>query len=261
VQQKRKKIRYGKYVFRWCITLLLVGGLLFGAVCGVRLRHFYRAINGKIAPETPDAAEFPVRGIDISRYQGEIDWSVLSTEDHVQFAFIKATEGATYEDDLFLQNWEAAESAGVFVGAYHFFRFESDGEAQAENFIATVPKLDNTLPPVVDVEIYDETLTMTAAEVRTELDEMLTLLEDYYGVKPILYTNPSTYMGYLMGHYWGYSIWMSNPYCEPIINWTFWQYSFEGELQGFASDVPVDLNVYNGSRKQFLKEFSLQENK
>ena len=85
-------------------------------------------------------------------------------------------------------------------------------------------------------------------------------MEAYYGVKPILYTNPSTYMDYLMGHRWGYAVWMSNPYCEPIIDWTFWQYSFEGDLQGFSQEhIPVDLNVYNGSRKQFLKQFSLQE--
>ena len=85
-------------------------------------------------------------------------------------------------------------------------------------------------------------------------------MEAYYGVKPILYTNPSTYMDYLMGHRWGYAVWMSNPYCEPIVDWTFWQYSFEGDLQGFALEhIPVDLNVYYGSRKQFLKQFSLQE--
>ncbi len=178
----------------------------------------------------------------------------------MQFAFIKATEGSTYQDDLFTQNWEAAETAGVFVGAYHFFRFESDGKEQADNFIATVPKLENTLPPVIDIEIYDGETVPDAKTARTEIQEMADALEAYYGVKPILYTNPSTYMDYLMGHRWGYAVWMSNPYCEPIVDWTFWQYSFEGDLQGFAQEhIPVDLNVYNGSRKQFLKQFSLQE--
>lgn len=113
---------------------------------------------------------------------------------------------------------------------------------------------------MVDVEIYDVEEVPQPKAAREEICEMLDLLEAYYGVKPILYTNPSTYMDYLMGHHWGYKVWMSNPYCEPIIDWTFWQYSFEGMLQGFAQDnIPVDLNVYNGSRKQFLKEFSLQE--
>lgn len=260
MQQRTKKRRYGKYIFRWCMTLLMIGLLIFGSVCGLRLRHFYKAINGEIPAEKPDLSKFPVQGIDISRYQGDINWEVLSKEDHVQFAFIKATEGSTYQDDLFTQNWEEAEKAGVFVGAYHFFRFESDGKEQAENFIATVPKLENTLPPVVDVEIYDTETVPDPDGARLEIKEMLTRLEEYYGVKPILYTNPSTYIDYLMGHRWGYKIWMSNPYCEPIVDWTFWQYSFEGELQGFAQDnIPVDLNVYHGSRKQFLKEFSLQE--
>lgn len=103
------------------ITLLILVMLVFGSICGLRLRHFYRAIHGEIPAESPDLSKFPVKGIDISRYQGDIDWDVLSKEDHVQFAFIKATEGSTYQDDLFTQNWEAAEAAGVFVGAYHFF--------------------------------------------------------------------------------------------------------------------------------------------
>ena len=120
--------------------------------------------------------------------------------------------------------------------------------------------MENTLPPVIDIEIYDGEIVPDAKTARTEIQEMADALEAYYGVKPILYTNPSTYMDYLMGHRWGYAVWMSNPYCEPIVDWTFWQYSFEGDLQGFAQEHnPVDLNVYNGSRKQFLKQFSLQE--
>ena len=104
------------------------GDVVFGSICGLRLRHFYRAIHGEIPAESPDLSKFPVKGIDISRYQGDIDWDVLSKEDHVQFAFIKATEGSTYQDDLFTQNWEAAETAGVFVGAYHFFRLNRMGK-------------------------------------------------------------------------------------------------------------------------------------
>ena len=113
VQQKTRKKRYGKYILRWMITLLILVMLVFGSICGLRLRHFYRAIHGEIPAESPDLSKFPVKGIDISRYQGDIDWDVLSKEDHVQFAFIKATEGSTYQDDLFTQNWEAAETAGL----------------------------------------------------------------------------------------------------------------------------------------------------
>ena len=88
VQQKTRKKRYGKYILRWMITLLILVMLVFGSICGLRLRHFYRAIHGEIPAESPDLSKFPVKGIDISRYQGDIDWDVLSKEDHVQFAFI-----------------------------------------------------------------------------------------------------------------------------------------------------------------------------
>lgn len=70
VQQKTRKKRYGKYILRWMITLLILVMLVFGSICGLRLRHFYRAIHGEIPAESPDLSKFPVKGIDISRYQG-----------------------------------------------------------------------------------------------------------------------------------------------------------------------------------------------
>lgn len=220
--------------------------------------HFYRAMNGYIPPETPDPDEFPVRGIDISHYQGDIDWNILSQEDHVQFAFIKATEGREHKDPKFLENWNAAQESDVFVGAYHFFTFGSTGKEQAENFIDTVPIADNVLPPVIDVEIYEAEVIPEKKDLQKELDVMLDMLESHYGVKPIIYTNSSTYISHLLGGYLKYDIWMSNLYCEPIINWTFWQYNFEGKLKGFAQEeIPVDLNVYNGNLDEFLSEFNL----
>lgn len=87
---------------------------------------------------------------------------------------------------------------------------------------------------------------------------MIERLEAYYGVKPIIYTSSNLYIKYLLGSYTGYDLWMSNTSCEPLANWTFWQYSFEGMLPGFSMDnIPVDLNVYNGSEKDFYEEFGL----
>jgi lysozyme len=246
---------------RWVALLIVVALLCFLAYCGMRVWHFYRAVNGEIPPETPSAEEYPVRGVDISFYQGEIDWSELAEDDHVTFAFIKATEGSSHQDERFLENWNAARSAGVYVGAYHFVSFESSGETQAENFISLVPKQANSLPPVLDLELYsEETMANppSRADVHEILDAMMEKLEEYYGVKPILYTSSNVYVKYLLGSYWGYDIWMSNTSCEPLIRWTFWQYSYEGYLPGFASEeIPVDLNVYHGSMQDFYEEFGL----
>ena len=74
----------------------------------------------------------------------------------IQFAYIKATEGSSLVDEYFAQNWKDAHETPLYVGAYHFFSFDSPGQSQAENFIATVPDTENALPPVIDLEYYGD---------------------------------------------------------------------------------------------------------
>lgn len=257
--------RYNKrraaYIKRWialAIVLVLLGVLAFW---GIKIWHFYRAVNGEIPPELPTADEYPVRGIDISYYQGEINWNELAEDDHVSFAFIKATEGSNHQDERFTENWNNARKAGVYVGAYHFISFESSPETQAENFISIVPKQANSLPPVLDLELYNEEIMMdppSKEKVHEVLDILSAKLEEYYEVKPIIYTSSSLYFKYLMGSYGSYDLWISNTSCEPFSDWAFWQYSFEGMLPGFAMDnIPVDLNVFNGSEQDFYEKYRL----
>ncbi|TGU69877.1 lysozyme, partial [Mesorhizobium sp. M1C.F.Ca.ET.144.01.1.1] len=100
---------------------------------------------------SPDRAEFPIRGIDVSHHQGQIDWQRVAADD-VAFAIIKATEGGTHVDTEFATNLREARAAGLAVGAYHFFTFCRPGADQAKNFIAAVPRGEALLPPVVDIE-------------------------------------------------------------------------------------------------------------
>lgn len=256
---RKKTRRMSTYFVRWMVLLIVLGMLSFLAYCGVRVWHFYRAMNGELPREIPSAEEFPVRGIDVSMYQGEIDWEKLSENEYVTFAFMKATEGENFQDDSFLNNWKSAREHGIYTGAYHFLRFDSTGEAQAENFISLVPKQANMLPPVVDLELYSEADIAdppSRADVQAVLDPMLERLEEYYGVKPIIYTSANWYMKYLIGGYWSYDIWMCNINSEPIIGWSFWQYSFEGMFPD-AIGVNVDLDVYNGSKESFYRRYHL----
>ena len=116
------------------MTLLVLAGLVFAFVGGRRLLHIYLTSTGRQAADVPSKQDYPVRGVDLSYYQGNIDWDVLASQG-VDFCFIKATEGIDHNDSQFAQNWETAQSAQIYVGAYHFFRFEDSGRAQAENFI------------------------------------------------------------------------------------------------------------------------------
>lgn len=258
---KKYKSTSASYIKRgiaFLIVAVLIGLLAFW---GYRILNFYRAVNGDIPPQLPTAEDYPVRGVDISYYQGEIDWNELSAHDHVMFAYIKATEGSKHTDERFAENWNAARNAGVYVGAYHFISFESSAETQADNFISVVPKQANSLPPVLDLELYNEALMEdppSKEQVHEVLDILIEKLESYYGVKPIIYTSSNLYIKYLFGSYGNCGLWMSNTSCEPLADWTFWQYSFEGYLPGFSMDnIPVDLNVYNGSEQDFYKEFDL----
>lgn len=258
---KKSQSKTASYIKRWIALIIIIAILGLLGYAGFRVWNFYRAVNGDIPPQLPSAEEYPVRGIDISYYQGEVNWEELSAHEHVSFAFIKATEGSNHQDERFTENWNNARSAGVYVGAYHFVSFETSGATQADNFISIVPKQANSLPPVLDLELYNEevmTNPPSKAEVHEILDVMIEKLEAYYGVKPIIYTSSNLYIKYLLGSYSGYDLWMSNTSCEPLANWTFWQYSFEGMLPGFSMDnIPVDLNVYNGSEKDFYEAFDL----
>lgn len=252
--------RYRKYVIRWIVTLILVTAIVTGVCVGCsRLLHIYMTSTGRKAPDVPDKDQYPVRGVDVSYYQGSIDWNVLASQ-NITFCFMKATEGIDHNDIRFAENWESAKNANIYVGAYHFYRFENSGEEQALNFISTVPVTENTLPPVIDVELYDSLEKKPdVQQVRENLQIMLDLLEEHYGVKPILYAAPNTYRTYIRYFADTYPVWISNYYYEPYHDWTFWQYTDSGQLQGYDGDQTyIDMNVYCDSYAAFLEEFQLQ---
>ncbi len=125
-----------------------------------------------------------INGIDVSHYQENISWTAMAQSSDVKFVYIKATEGSTNQDPNFKQNWGGALNNGITPGAYHYFTDTSPAHDQAENFIATVPKVKGMLPPAVDVE-------GSAAgndNFKSELAVFVRAITDYYGVRPVFYT-------------------------------------------------------------------------
>ena len=201
--------------------------------------------------------KFPVRGVDVSSYQGEIDWNTLSGQ-NIQFAFIKATEGSSHVDPFFLHNYEEASQTDLRIGAYHFFSYDSSGGTQAENFISTVPKDNNMLPPVVDVEFYgDKEQNLPDGEmVYQELSILLDALEAHYGLKPIIYATEKSYKLYIAGQFSNYDLWIRNVITKPNLpdnrSWTFWQYTNRGRLEGYSGPERfIDINVFYGDQEAF----------
>ncbi len=218
---------------------------------------------GIIKLNNPSESKYPVRGVDVSSYQGDINWDVL-TDQGINFAFIKATEGSAYKDAKFDENWKNAQQTDLYIGAYHFFSYDSSGKTQAENFISTVTPADNMLPPVIDIEYYGEynKSPKKSEEVQSELSELLNLLEDHYKAKPIIYATIKSYNMYISGNFSDYPIWIRNVFTSPKLSdgndWLFWQYTDRGRLNGYNGDEKfIDLNVFNGSADE-LKNLCLR---
>lgn len=199
---------------------------------------------------------YSIHGIDVSRYQRNIDWkAVQAMEDKkvkIGFAFIKATEGLGRVDYGFRQNWFNAKQALIPRGAYHFFISSKSGKAQAENFIETVNLVPGDLPPVLDIETANGA---SATDIQQRVKDWLLMIEKYYRVKPIIYTNIDFYENFLDGKFEDYPLWVAHYYVKdkPGIErkWSFWQHNERGRVNGI--DAFVDFNVFKGDSTAFKK--------
>jgi lysozyme len=198
-------------------------------------------------------AAYPVHGIDVSRWQGTIDWLSVR-EAGIAFAFLKATEGGDHTDPSFPGNWEAAARAGVPRGAYHFYYFCRPAEEQARWFIQHVPRDPAALPPVLDLEWNHKSPSCRhrpdAATVRAEAARFLDILTAHYGQRPVVYTTVDFYRDTGIGSLPGTEFWLRSVAGHPSTvypgqRWTFWQYTGTGFVPGISG--PVDINVFAGS--------------
>jgi len=202
--------------------------------------------------ETPDISSYPVRGIDVSHYENDIQWDKVKAQG-ISFAFIKATEGGDYVDPTFQANWKGAGGAGIARGAYHFYNFCKTGAEQADNFIKTVPREDGALPMVIDLEKSNSCSHMPGKPAfLKDLAAFVGKVKAAYGLTPILYVNLGIYNQYLSGAGAGCKLWIADPsHAAPRMpegeSWTFWQYSWHGSVGGISSEV--DLDVFNGDEQ------------
>ncbi len=236
-------------------TIIIILICLSAAACAAVLL-FALYDNGIITLN--DAKGYEVRGVDVSSYQGRIDWDVLA--ESIDFAYIKATEGSSSVDPCFEYNLKNSAGKDIRTGAYHFFSFDSSGSTQADNFISNVPVYDNMLPPAIDVEFYGnkESSPPDKAKVVQELEVMIDKLFRHYGVMPVIYSTGKAYDMYISGGFSECDIWIRNIIFYPSLpdrdGWTFWQYSEKGQLDGYSGDERfIDMNVFCGSREEFRK--------
>ena len=188
-------------------------------------------------------------GVDVSYYQGTIDWAKAKAAG-VKYAFVRVSDGNTFKDPKFVQNWTNTKAAGVIRGAYQFFRPSQNVTAQADLMIAAIGTYQpGDLPPVIDVEADGGLAPATvAARVRQWVDRVKAAT----GVNPIVYTG----MYFWRDEVGGPTSFANNPLwiaayssqCpnlpSPWMRWTFWQHTDSGHVNGITGNV--DMNKFNG---------------
>lgn len=228
-----------KNPLRILTMLILTAGLLTGCGYGRRSVRTY-----------PDRERFKVIGIDVSSHNGEIDFRKVAAEG-IEFVIIKATEGGTFKDKKFIDNIRMAREAGLKVGAYHFFRFDTPGYMQGLNFLNSVNGRDLDLPLVIDLEEWANPNSQPTTMVLHRLSEMLDHLENH-GYRVMIYTNKNGFARFVKGRLEGYPLWICSLVDEPEgMEWQLWQGTHNGWINGI--NERVDINAFNGSPAEWAE--------
>ena len=216
-------------------------------------------------------------GVDVSHWQGDIDWKMLYSQG-VRFAFVKASQ-AGWQDDRFTAHWQGAKAAGILRGAYHYMTWDVSAITQARAFLSAIADDPGELPPVCDYELRYGASGATI--MSSMLKGWLAYVEGATGKQPIIYTGISFWQQYGTKADWvlRHPLWLAFYALEPQPSsypppsylrasadaytpqpwgagkWTFWQYSDRGRLTG--SPDRIDLDVFNGSEAQLRQQFGL----
>lgn len=219
----------------------------------------WRALYGDA--EYPEG--FEIHGIDISHYQGKIDWKQLKNAMikgcPVRFVIIKSTEGSSRLDENFRENFNQARDFGFIRGVYHFWSNKSTAREQAYYFLDQVHLTDGDLPPVLDIE--HKPADKSVEDFQRDVLTWLHIVEDKYHVKPIIYTYYKFKEQYLSAPVFDdYPYWIAHYYVDKVQykgKWKFWQHTDVGKLPGIKGYV--DFNIYNGSYYE-LKQLCIGSN-
>ena len=251
----KKLLRYGALLLFFTIILLALVMLYLNQQLQKKGEQtFYKSFEIAIPNQ------YAINGIDVSRHQSYVYWNLVKKmmidNINIDFAFVKATEGVDYNDEMFTRNWKLLQENKITHGAYLYFIPTNSGILQAKKFINAVTLKKGDLPPAVDIE---QTFGINKKELKKKLRDCLQTLENHYKVKPIIYSYTEFYNNYLGDDFNEYPLWVAH-YTEekkPNIkrNWIFWQHSNLGRVDGITEKV--DFNVFNGDSLKF-KKFLLQ---
>lgn len=190
-----------------------------------------------------------VLGIDVSHFQGKINWEDIKA-DNVTFAYDKATQGSGFKDPYYSKNKIGAHEVGLAHGSYHFYTSDADPKEQATLFISVIDYGSGDMPPVLDLEQGGVKGTVETEKFQQDIFTFLKMVEDKLGVKPIIYTNHPFGNQYLNDpKFADYELWIAEygvdtpkiPRAWDEKGWLIWQRSERGKIQGAVGDIDHDL--------------------
>ena len=193
-----------------------------------------------------------IHGIDISHYQGQVFWEVIGENSKMAYVYIKASEGGDRIDPRYERNIQLAHQYGLKVGSYHFFRPKTNLTKQLENFMTQCRPGDQDLIPMIDVETKSG---LSTSEFRDSLTKFITLVEEAYKQKPLIYTFTNFYNAHMQGTIDGYPLMIAQynavePELKDGRDITMWQYTGKGRINGINGFV---------DKSRFLKNHGLRE--
>ncbi len=186
-----------------------------------------------------------IRGIDISSYQGDIDFAAVKASG-VGFVYAKATQGIGYIDDHYATYHDACKAYGIPFGAYHFLSTQTDPAEQAKHFLTTIAGREGELLPMIDVELAVGTPATMVARIAAFMAAVEGTL---HGKKMLLYTYLSFWNTAMNGasDFSGHPLWVAEYNGDPaptlpagFRSWTIWQHASIGRVPGIKGDVDLD---------------------
>jgi lysozyme len=195
-----------------------------------------------------------VDGIDVSKWQGTIDWPAVAA-DGIRFAIIRTNHGLADIDEQFDRNWAEARANGIIRGAYQYYLPTEDPIAQADLLLERMGALEqDDLPPTIDVE---EAASVSPEDYAAGVQAWSDRVESVIGRKPMIYTGKYFWNGNLdSADFIDNPLWVAQwgvdcpDLPDPWTAWTFHQTSSSGTLAGNGARVDTDL--FNGTYEDLL---------
>lgn len=190
-----------------------------------------------------------MKAIDVSNVNGPVNWHRVAREAGIHLAFVKATEGLTFDDSLFPRHRVEAKAAGIHLGAYHFARPDlHDPISEARHFCRVVGKVRvGELRPVLD---FETPARLSPSQMQAWAERWCAEVKRILGVAPLFYSYPAFVAAMHPTRKIGVAFWLASygvndgrehPFSipRPWQHVAIHQYTSNGHIPGVSGRVDV----------------------